>query len=145
MPTLKRHNVISCFTKGLFWIRNFFGKIRRKPKNINSNVYKSNVLLGIVFKANPFSVEIGVDQFGVYLTTKYWHGLKVKKEFYPLDMVLMVTISEIIGKIGRIKMLVRVSANENVVIEIPRFFSVNSCRLFFQNWILVSQRQKYST
>jgi len=97
--------------------------------------YRSNQTLGVLLRLNPFVYELNLDQMGIYLTSRPWHGLSKRKLFYPLHMVRMVNITEYFGRIARVNIFIEYEG-QNTQLSIPRFFSVRDARLFHKKWTL---------
>ncbi|NHA07378.1 hypothetical protein G7092_26500 [Mucilaginibacter sp. HC2] len=97
--------------------------------------YRSIKWLGFLLRFNAFPYELNLDQMGIYLIRRPWHGFKKNKFFYPLYMVKMVNTTEYFGRIAKINVFIDYNG-QNTQLSIPRFFSVQDAQQFHRKWTL---------
>ena len=105
-------------------LRNLFIK---KVDTVQSG-YKSLAWLGLLFKFNPWPIIVQLDNQGVCIHRRAWHGMWVKIELFPYKIIQTLSIQEYFGSFSKIKLLLKNTMTENESYEFKRFFKVNCSR-----------------
>ena len=111
------------------WILDRFGyHAHPQPGTIFSNRF-----WGILLKFDFFPYEFRVEPTGVHIIRRKWFGLIVRRAFYPMNTVQMMTITETFGYFAHIDLHIRYNL-QLIIIPVDRYFKPEEARYIFEQW-----------